>query len=176
MSKVSRFLLLADIAVLVFIRFPLSYAWVFYLLAALLVPLTGFFYFVTFHVSLRHFIRLTGDRDAVFIGTASFESREQRAIETGEGSVTREKLSTSGRLGLADNQICFAARKGGVVEIMVSVPQNAVKEVRIEKGTTSSSRGRVAIVLSNGDSLTFSSVNCIAVQQRIVGIVNGVKS
>jgi len=182
MSNISRFLLLADIAALVFIRFPLAYAWVFYLLAALLVPLTFFFHMVTYHIPLGQFIRLTGDRNAVFIGTVSFMSREQRVFETSERKESREKLTQGllpyGKLGVADNQICFAAKKGGILEIMFSVPLNAVAAVDtdadagIEKGTASKRRGRVVLVLSNGDSFSFASGNCIAVQQRITGLVN----
>jgi hypothetical protein len=190
MRNISRFLLLADIAVLVFIRFPLSYAWVFYLLAALLVPLTFFFYIVTFHVSLRDFIRLTGDLNAFFVGTVSYVSREQSVIETGERKESRDIFSpygrlTYGKLGVADNQICFAARKGGDIEIMFSAPLNTVAAVEveadaaadggIEKETASKRRGRVALVLSNGDSFSFASGNCIAMEQRITGLINSMK-
>lgn len=121
MSKLSIFLLLADIAVLIFVRFRIEYAWLYWLVVAMILPFTLFLYLSTFHITRRDFAkRFPGS--ACEIRALSFCLLPDTADQSGE-------KSQLGRLGTADGTYHFLGRVNGKVQEIVSFSQEEIDSV-----------------------------------------------
>ncbi len=114
MSTISKLLLLADIAVLVFVRIRVEYAWVFWLLAVMIVPLTLLLYLTTYHISRKQAQKILGTKDVIVLTSASY-------IPPGS-SESSSGVNLFGRLAVTETNLVFLGRKKGTVKEIVSIP------------------------------------------------------
>ena len=125
MSIISKLLLLADVAVIVFVRIRVEHAWVFWLLAGLIVPLTLLLYLTTYHISQRQAVKVVGNPVAAVLPSVSYIPSGAR--ETSSGN------NLFGRLIVTEKSIVLLSRQKGEIREVVSFPISKILEFAVGK-------------------------------------------
>ncbi|NQT57414.1 MAG: hypothetical protein HQ557_00385 [Bacteroidetes bacterium] len=125
MSTISKLLLLADVAVLVFVRIRVEHEWVFWLLAGMIIPLTLLLYLTTYHISRRQALKALGSTNAAVLPSASYVP--SRALETSSQS------NSFGRLAVTEKNIVLLSRQKDKIKEIVSIPISDISEFAVGK-------------------------------------------
>ncbi|GEM_PF-5451207 len=125
MSTLSKLLLLADVAVLVFVRIRVEHVWVFWLLAGMIIPLTLLLYLTTFHISRKQALRALGSKNAAVLPSVSY-------VPSGDAETTSQSNSF-GRLAVTDKNIVLLSRQKERIKEIVSFHISNISEFAVGK-------------------------------------------
>ncbi len=152
MSRFFWVLLLVDLAAIVFFRFPISYAWLYWACVILIVPLTFLVYLSGFHVGAYSVARIAAGSSCTLLPLAVLPVSDERAN------------SSFGRLAVIGQKLCFLAKDRGRVHVLYEV---AVEEIlSFQTGRVNNHRSGVRFLTATGES-EFSVLNNRNLEQKI---------
>jgi len=125
MSTLSKLLLLADVAVLVFVRIRVEHEWVFWFLAGMIIPLTLLLYLTTYHISRKQALKALGSKSASVLPSVSY-------VPTGSAE-TSSQSNSFGRLIVTENNIVLLCRQKERIKEIVSFPISDISEFAVGK-------------------------------------------
>lgn len=125
MSTLSKLLLLADVAVLVFVRIRMEQVWVFWLLAGMILPLTLLMYLTTYHISRKQALKALGSKSASVLPSVSY-------VPAGPAEVSSQ-INSFGRLLVTEENIVLLCRQKNKIQEVVSFPISDISEFAVGK-------------------------------------------